>query len=126
MQYAHITGWGMSVPESVLTNDDISKMVETNDEWIRTRTGIERRHIAADGQTTVDLAEIAARFATLPPTEAEALRPELKAAQAAIRRCERLGSTVFALNDVYATRQGYGRSGHFTTSDAAGVLKARV
>jgi len=77
-------------------------------------------------ETEPRLAEIAARFATLPPTEAEALRPELKAAQAAIRRCERLGSTVFALNDVYATRQGYGRSGHFTTSDAAGVLKARV
>jgi hypothetical protein len=72
------------------------------------------------------LADIAARFATLPPTDAEALRPELIAAQSAIRRCERLGSTVFALNDVYATRHGYGRSGHFTISDAAGVLKARV
>jgi hypothetical protein len=77
-------------------------------------------------ETEPRLAEIAARFATLPPTEAEALRPELQAAQAAIRRCERLGSTVFALNDVYATRHGYGPSGHFTTSDAAGVLKARV
>jgi hypothetical protein len=64
--------------------------------------------------------------ATLPPTEVEALRPELKAAQAAIRRCERLGGTIFALNDVYATRHGYGPSGHFTVSDAAGVLKARV
>ena len=73
------------------------------------------------------LAEIAARFATLSPVDAEALRPELKAAQAAIRRCERLGSTIFALNDVYATRHGYGPSGHFSTSDAAaGVLKARV
>ena len=72
------------------------------------------------------LADIAARFASLPPTEVEALRPELIAAQAAIRRCERLGGTVFALNDVYATRHGYGRSGHFTVSDATGVLKARV
>jgi hypothetical protein len=72
------------------------------------------------------LADLAARFATLPPVDARALRPELIAAQAAIRRCERLGSTVFALNEVYATRFGYGRSGHFTTSDAAGVLKARV
>jgi hypothetical protein len=72
------------------------------------------------------LADLAARFATLPPVDAGALRPELIAAQTAIRGCERLGSTVFALNEVYATRHGYGRSGHFTTSDAAGVLKARV
>ncbi|MEO5821987.1 MAG: hypothetical protein ABIT71_15905 [Vicinamibacteraceae bacterium] len=71
------------------------------------------------------LAGIAARFATLPSGDAEALRPELIAAQAAIRRCERLGSNVFALNDVYATRHGYGRSGHFTSTDAAGVLQAR-
>jgi len=77
-------------------------------------------------ETEPRLAEIAARFATLPPADAEALRPELQAAQAAIRRCERLGSTIFALNDVYATRHGYGPSGHFTISDAAGVLKARV
>lgn len=58
--------------------------------------------------------------------DVEALRPDLLAAQAAIRRCERLGGTLFALNDVYATRHGYGRSGHFMISDAAGVLKARV
>ena len=71
------------------------------------------------------LAHVAARFAHLPPTEVEALRPELIAAQAAIRRCERLGSTLIALNDVYATRHGYGRSGHFTSREAAGVLQAR-
>ena len=40
MPFAHITGWGMYVPESILTNDDISKLVDTNDEWIRDRTGI--------------------------------------------------------------------------------------
>ena len=72
------------------------------------------------------LAHIAARFAALPPTEVATLRPELIAAQAAIRRCERLGRTVLALNDVYAARHGYGRSGHFTATDAAGVLQARV
>jgi hypothetical protein len=77
-------------------------------------------------ETEPRLAEIAARFASLPPGDAAALRPELKAAQAAIRRCERLGSTVFALNDVYASQHGYGPSGHFMASDAAGVLKARV
>jgi hypothetical protein len=71
------------------------------------------------------LADIAARLASLPPTDVDALRPELVAAQAALRRCERLGATVVSLNDVYATRHGYGRSGHFTTTDAAGVLQAR-
>jgi 3-oxoacyl-[acyl-carrier-protein] synthase-3 len=50
MPYAHITGWGMSVPEKVLTNDDLSKIVDTNDAWIRDRTGIRERHIARDGQ----------------------------------------------------------------------------
>ena len=50
MPYAHITGWGMSVPEQVLTNDDISKMVDTNDAWIRERTGIRERHVARDDQ----------------------------------------------------------------------------
>jgi 3-oxoacyl-[acyl-carrier-protein] synthase-3 len=56
MIYAHITGWGMSVPETILTNDDLSKMVDTNDEWIRDRTGIRERRIVRDGQTTASLA----------------------------------------------------------------------
>ena len=72
------------------------------------------------------LADIAARFATLPPSDVEPLRPELVAAQAALRRCERLGATVMSLGDVYATRHGYGRSGRFAATDAAvGVLQAR-
>lgn len=56
MPYAHITGWGMSVPEPVLTNDDLSKMVETNDAWIRERTGIRERHIAREDQFPSTLA----------------------------------------------------------------------
>ena len=65
------------------------------------------------------LADIAARLASLPPSDIESLRPELERcgpidrAQAALRRCERLGATVVSLGDVYATRHGYGRSGHF-------------
>ncbi len=47
MPYAHITGWGMAVPEKVLTNADLEKMVETSDAWIRERTGIRERRIAA-------------------------------------------------------------------------------
>ncbi len=49
-RYAHITGWGMAVPEKVLTNHELSQMVETNDEWIISRTGIRERRIAGDGE----------------------------------------------------------------------------
>jgi 3-oxoacyl-[acyl-carrier-protein] synthase-3 len=61
--YSRIAGTGSHLPEKVVTNFDLEKVVDTSDEWIRTRTGIERRHIAADGETTVDLAEHAARRA---------------------------------------------------------------
>lgn len=63
MIYSRIAGTGSHLPEKVVSNFDLEKMVDTSDEWIRTRTGIERRHIAADGETTVDLAEHAARRA---------------------------------------------------------------
>ena len=61
--YARITGTGSHLPEKVLTNHDLEKMVDTTDQWIRERTGIEKRHIAAPGETTCDLAEKAARCA---------------------------------------------------------------
>jgi 3-oxoacyl-[acyl-carrier-protein] synthase III len=61
--YSRIVGTGAYLPEKVLTNFDLEKMMDTTAEWIRSRTGIERRHIAADGETTVDLAEKAARRA---------------------------------------------------------------
>ncbi|HVY67170.1 MAG TPA: beta-ketoacyl-ACP synthase III [Gammaproteobacteria bacterium] len=54
--YSRIIGTGKYLPEKVLTNFDLEKMVDTTDEWIRTRTGIERRHIAADDEATSDLA----------------------------------------------------------------------
>lgn len=54
--YSRIVGTGKYLPERILTNADLEKMVETTDEWIRTRTGIEVRHIAADGEFTSDLA----------------------------------------------------------------------
>ena len=60
MIYSRIAGTGSHLPEKVVSNFDLEKMVDTSDEWIRTRTGIERRHIAADGETTVDLAEFGA------------------------------------------------------------------
>ena len=58
--YAHITGWGMAVPEKILTNNDISKMVNTSDEWIKERTGIEQRRIAGPEDSTASLASTAA------------------------------------------------------------------
>ncbi len=60
---ARITGTGSYVPEKVLTNLDIEKFLDTNDEWIRARTGISERHIAADGENTSDLATKAAERA---------------------------------------------------------------
>ncbi|KMM76153.1 3-oxoacyl-ACP synthase [Xanthomonas sp. NCPPB 1128] len=53
--YSRIAGTGSYLPEKVLTNDDLSQMVDTSDEWIRSRTGIRERHIAAAGETAGDL-----------------------------------------------------------------------
>ncbi|HRJ02005.1 MAG TPA: beta-ketoacyl-ACP synthase III [Hyphomonas sp.] len=58
-----IRGTGSYLPERVLTNDELSKMVDTSDAWIQERTGIKRRHIAADGELTSDIATAAARRA---------------------------------------------------------------
>ena len=63
MTYARITGTGGYLPDNVMTNHDLEKIVDTTDQWIRERTGIEQRHIAVEGQTMVDLAEMAARRA---------------------------------------------------------------
>ena len=57
---AHVVGWGKYVPERVLTNDELSEMVDTSDEWIRTRTGIAERHIADEGESTSSMATRAA------------------------------------------------------------------
>ena len=54
--YARIAGTGSYLPQKVLTNDDLSKLVDTSDEWIAARTGIRQRHVAAEGETTSDLA----------------------------------------------------------------------
>ncbi|MCU0514244.1 MAG: ketoacyl-ACP synthase III [Anaerolineae bacterium] len=61
--YAHIVGWGMAVPEAVLTNDDISAFVETDDTWIRERTGIRERRIAGEKESAATLGYNAARHA---------------------------------------------------------------
>ncbi len=72
MTYARIIGTGSYLPENCLTNKDLEKMVDTTDQWIRERTGIEKRHIAVEGQTTVDLAE----QASLKAIEAAGIKPQ--------------------------------------------------
>lgn len=59
--YSKIVGTGSALPERVVTNQDLEKVLDTSDAWIRERTGICERHIAADGQTTCDLSEQACR-----------------------------------------------------------------
>jgi 3-oxoacyl-[acyl-carrier-protein] synthase-3 len=61
--YSRIAGTGSYLPARVLTNFDLEKIVDTSDQWIRERTGIEKRHIAAEDENTCDLAEQAARNA---------------------------------------------------------------
>ena len=63
MTFARIIGTGSYLPEKIVTNKDLEAVMDTTDEWIRERTGIKRRHIAADGETTSDLAVHAARRA---------------------------------------------------------------
>lgn len=55
----HVVGTGRAVPERVLTNEDLSRIVDTSDEWITTRTGIKRRHVAADHERNSDFAALA-------------------------------------------------------------------
>ncbi len=70
-RHAHITGWGMAVPDKILTNKDLEAMVDTNDEWIVSRTGIRERHIVEQDETTASLAVDASlqalSVANLPP-----------------------------------------------------------
>jgi 3-oxoacyl-[acyl-carrier-protein] synthase-3 len=63
VSFARIIGTGGYLPENVMTNHDLEKLVDTSDQWIRERTGIVQRHIAEEGETTVDLAEKASRQA---------------------------------------------------------------
>jgi 3-oxoacyl-[acyl-carrier-protein] synthase III len=72
MIYSRIVGTGRYLPENVVTNAQLEQRLDTTDEWIRTRTGIERRHIAVDGEGTTDLCEHAARAAL----DAAGIKPE--------------------------------------------------
>jgi 3-oxoacyl-[acyl-carrier-protein] synthase-3 len=82
--YSNLIGWGYHVPERVLTNDDLSRMVDTSDEWIRTRSGIRERHIAGEGDTTSGMSVEAARRAL---AKAEVAPEEVDFVIVATARC---------------------------------------
>lgn len=116
MPFAHITGWGMYVPEPVLTNDDISKLVETSDEWIRERTGIRERHIAreTDFPSTmgVEAAIRALKVANLVPTELDLIictssSPEYIFPATACLIQDQIGATKAGAFDLQAACTGF-------------------
>ena len=62
-QYAHIVGWSKYVPERIVTNHDLSKIMDTSDEWIKSRTGISERRFVKEGETTATMAITVAQLA---------------------------------------------------------------
>ena len=72
MTYSRIVGTGRYLPERIMTNADLEKIVDTTDEWIRTRTGVERRHVVEPEQTTSDMCVEAAKKAM----DAAGVKPE--------------------------------------------------
>ena len=61
--YAHIIGWGRYVPEKVVTNHDLAEIMDTSDEWIKSRTGISERRFAAEDESTATMSIEAAKLA---------------------------------------------------------------
>jgi len=116
MPFAHITGWGMAVPEKILTNGDLEKIIDTNDKWIVERTGIKERHIAREGQTTSSLAVEAAwkalSVANINPTEIDLIicatsTPEYLFPATACLVQDRIGATKAGAFDLSAACTGF-------------------
>ena len=63
MKFSRIAGTGSYLPEKIVTNADLEKILDTSDEWIRDRTGICERRVAYEGETSGDMAEVAAQRA---------------------------------------------------------------
>src|SRR5438045_4261066 len=112
---ASIIGTGSYVPEKVLSNNDLSRMVDTSDEWITTRTGIKERRIAAPDETTSDMATHAARRAVeqagISPNEVDLLlvataTPDMVFPATACFVQEKLGAKRAACLDVSAACAG--------------------
>jgi len=114
--FARIAGTGSYLPEKVLTNDDLAKLVDTSDEWIRSRTGIRERHVAAEGETTGDLAYHASvralEAAGVDPKELDLIvlgttTPDLIFPSTACLLQHRLGADGCAAFDVNAACSGF-------------------
>ncbi|MEX1296814.1 MAG: beta-ketoacyl-ACP synthase III [Candidatus Limnocylindrales bacterium] len=125
-----ISGWGSYVPERVLSNADLERIVDTSDEWIRTRTGIRERRVAAPHETTATLGAIAAKralaVAGLEPDDIDVivvatLTPDYPMPSTAALVKEAIGNSTAAAFDIgaacsgfvfgYATADSYVRSG---------------
>ena len=114
--FARIAGTGSYLPEKVLTNDDLSKFVDTSDEWIASRTGIRERHVAAEGETTCDLAYHASvramEAAGVSPQDIDLIvlgttTPDLIFPSTACLLQHRLGANGCAAFDVNAACSGF-------------------
>ncbi len=116
MFQAYIRGTGAYLPERVLTNSELEKMVDTSDEWITKRTGIRERHIAAENESTSDLATHAARVALensgLHPEDLDSiivstLTPDTLTPATAVYVQERLGARKACAFDLNAACTGF-------------------
>src|SRR6478752_3923608 len=114
--FARIAGTGSYLPEKVLTSDDLAKLVDTSDEWIAARTGIRERHVAADGETTGDLAYHAAvralEAAGVAPSELDLIilgttTPDLIFPSTACLLQHRIGANGCPAFDVNAACSGF-------------------
>lgn len=113
---AHITGWGMAVPERILTNHEIAQMVDTSDEWIVTMTGIKQRRIAGKDDTTASLATDAAlkalEVANINPSAIDLIivstsTPEYLFPATACLVQDRIGATRAGAFDLLAACSGF-------------------
>jgi 3-oxoacyl-[acyl-carrier-protein] synthase-3 len=113
---AHVTGWGRYVPSQVLTNADLEKMVDTNDEWIVSRTGIRERRVAAADETTASMAAVASlraiRAAGISPDDIDlillaTLTPDYWMPSTAALVKEAIGNTRAAAMDLAAACSGF-------------------
>lgn len=116
MRFAHIVGWGSYLPQQVLTNHDLSRIVNTSHEWIYTRTGIRERRIANERETTASMAfEAAARalaVADMNPSELELIivatsTPESVFPATACRVQDYLGASYAGAFDLSAACSGF-------------------
>ena len=114
--HAHVTGWGRYAPAQVLTNADLERMVDTSDEWIRTRTGIRERRVAAANETTASMAAVAGlraiRTAGLEPDDIDlillaTLTPDYWMPSTAALVKEAIGNSKAAAFDVMAACSGF-------------------